>query len=102
VRSIEINSLGAAYGSVFLNYDKALSRESNKGSKPDYSQPEATQRALNELTKGPVPIKRTASIWGATTAWPGLLGFYGLKSFDDFANTISEQQKLRSEFQRGR
>jgi hypothetical protein len=33
--------------------------------------------------------------------WPRLLGFYGFKGFDEFANIISEQQKLGSEFQKG-
>jgi hypothetical protein len=99
VRCIEIYSYGATHGNVYLNSDKTSPRENSKSSEP---QPEATRRASNELAEAPVPIKRTASLWGSMSNWPRLLGFYGFKGFDEFANIISEQQKRRSEFQRGR
>jgi hypothetical protein len=96
VKRIRITTFGAAYGSVYLSYDKTLHRNDSKGSEPGYSR--ATRRAPNELTGAPAPIERISSIWGPVTiwgpvnTWPRLLGFYGFKGFDQFANIISEQQ----------
>jgi hypothetical protein len=108
VKRIEITSFGAAYSSVYLSYDKTLHRKESKGSEPDYLQSGAIRRVHNELTGAPAPIERISSIWGPVNIsdpmnmWPRLFGFYGFKGFDEFANIISEQQRLRSEFQRGR
>ena len=99
VRRIEIVFYSATYGNVYLNSDKTSPRENFKSGEP---QPGATRRAPNELAEAPVPIKRSALVWGSMSNWPRLLGFYGFKRFDEFANIISEQQKRRSEFQRGR
>lgn len=81
VKLIEIASYGATYGSVYLSYDKTSPRENS-----------------NEATRA--PIKRTNSIWGSMNTWPRLLGFYGFNGFDELANIISEQQKLRFECQK--
>lgn len=99
VKRIEINSRGEAYGSVFLSCDEILPRENDKGGASSYSQPGATQRASIEFAEALVPIKRTDSIWGPKSTWPGLFGFYGFKRFDEFAKIIIEQKRLRSEFQ---
>jgi hypothetical protein len=102
VKRIEITSYGATYGSVYLSYDKTSPRENFKDSQPDYPQLRPTRRARNKATRASVPIKRTNSILVAiNNPWPRLLGFYGFKGFDEFANIISEQQKLGSEFQKG-
>lgn len=108
VKGIEITSFGATYGSVYLSYDKTLHRKESKGSAPGYLQPGATWGAHNELTRAPAPIERVSSIWGPANISgpinmrPRLVGFYGFKGFDEFANIVKEQQRLRSEFQRGR
>jgi hypothetical protein len=106
VKRIEITSFGATYGSVYLSYDKTLHRKDSKGSEPRYSRPRATRRVPNQLAEAPAPIERISSIWGpvniwgSMNTWPRLLGFYGFKGFDEFANTIGKQQKLRSEYQK--
>ncbi len=93
VKHIAITSYGATYGSVYLTYDKTSPRENSKDSEPDYPQPWPIRRARNETTRASVPIKRTNSIWASmNNPWPRLLGFYGFKGFDEFANIISEQQ----------
>jgi hypothetical protein len=98
VQRIEITSFGAAYGSVYLSYDKTLHRKESKGSEPGYLQPRTTRRVHNELTGAPAPIERISSIWGPVNfsgpmnMWPRLFGFYGFKGFDEFVNIISEQQ----------
>jgi hypothetical protein len=85
VKRIEITSYGATYGNVYLTYDETSPRENSKDSEPDNPQPRPIRRAF-------VPIERAASIWVFINTWPRLLGFYGFKSFDEFANIISEQQ----------
>jgi hypothetical protein len=93
VKHIWITSYGATYGSVYLSYDETSPHENFKDSEPDYPQPWPTRRARNEATRASVAIKRTASIWvSMENPWPRLLGFYGFKGFDEFANIISEQQ----------
>jgi hypothetical protein len=107
VQRIEMTSFGAAYGCVYLSYDKTLHRKESKGSEPGYLQPGATRRVHNGFTGAPVPIERSSSIWGPVNLsgpmnmWPRLFGFYGFKGFDEFANIVREQQGLRSEVQRG-
>ena len=93
VKHIEITSYGATYGSVYLSYDKKSPRENSKDKEPDYPQPWPIQRARDEAIRVSVPVKRTNSIWvSMNNPWPRLLGFYGFKGFDEFANIISEQQ----------
>jgi hypothetical protein len=75
VEHIEINSYGATYGSVYLN--------------------SPIRHARNEATRASIPIERSNSIWSiwrSMTTWPRLLGFYGFKGFDEFADIISEQR----------
>jgi hypothetical protein len=75
VEQIEIKSYGATYGSVYLN--------------------SPIQHPRNEANSASIPIERRNSIWSAwrlTTTWPRLLGFYGFKGFDEFANIISDQR----------
>jgi hypothetical protein len=108
VQRIQITSFGATYGSVYLSYDETLDRRESEGSEPGYLQPGATRRVRNELTGAPAPIERVSSIWGPVNfsgpfkMRPLLFGFYGFKGFDEFANILSEQQRLRAESQRGR
>jgi hypothetical protein len=108
VKRIEITSFGARYGSVYLSYDKTLRRKDSKGSEPGYSQSGATRRAPNELAGAPAPIERISSIWGPVNiwapmnTWPRLLGFYGFKGFDEFANITREQQNPVQNVERGR
>jgi hypothetical protein len=93
VKQIAITSFGATYGSVFLSYDKTSPRENSKDSEPDYPQPWPIRRARNEATRASIPIKRTTSIGvSMNNPSPRLLGFYGFKGFDEFANIISDQQ----------
>jgi hypothetical protein len=92
VNSIEINSHGSTYGSVYLSYDKTSPRENSKDGESDYPQPGPIRRARNGATRASIPIKRTNSIWGSISTWPRWHGFYGFKGFDEFANIISEQQ----------
>jgi hypothetical protein len=102
VKQIEITSFDATYGSVYLSYDKTSPRKDSKDSEPDDPQSRPIRRARHEATRDSIPIKRTTSIRiSMSDPWPRLLGFYGFKGFDEFANIISEQQKLRSECQRG-
>ena len=102
VKHIAVTSFGATYGSVYLSYDKTSPRENSKDSEPDdpqpwlirrsrYRRPRPIRRTRHEATGTSVPIKRTNSIWAAMND-PCLLGFYGFKGFDEFANIISEQQ----------
>ena len=95
VKRVEITSYGAAYGSVYLTHEEPSPRENSKGSKPGDPQLRPIRRAF-------VPIERAASIWILLSKWPSWLGFYGFKGFDEFANILREQQRLHSEFQRGR
>jgi hypothetical protein len=91
VRHIAINSCGATYGSVYLTYEKTSPCENPKDSEPDDPRPGSIRRAHHEATRASVPIKRTNSIWvSMNNPWPRLLGFYGFKGFDEFANIISD------------
>lgn len=98
VTRIETNSYGAKYGSVYLKYDKKSPLENSKDSEPDDPQPRPIQRARDGATRASIPIKRNNSIWGSNSIWSSmnfwrhLLGFYGFKGFDEFANLISGQR----------
>lgn len=72
VERIEIKSYGATYGSVYLN--------------------SPIRHARSEATGAAILIERSNSSWRSMTTWPRLLGFYGFKSFDEFANIISERR----------
>lgn len=92
VKHIAITSYGARYGSVYLTYDKTAPREISTADESDYPQPGSIRRARDEEARASAPIERTNSIWHSMTTWPRLLGFYGFKGFDEFANIISEQK----------
>jgi hypothetical protein len=92
VKRIEITSYGATYGSVYLTCEEPSPRENSRGSEPDDPQPRPIRRARNEATSASIPNKRFDSIWRSMNIWRRLLGFYGFKGFDEFANIISEQQ----------
>jgi hypothetical protein len=93
VKQIAITSFGATYGSVFLSYDKTSPRKDSKDSERDYPQPRPILRVRNEAIRASIPIKRaTAFSVEMSGPWPRLLGFYGFKGFEEFANIISEQQ----------
>ena len=96
VKCIKINSYGATYGSVYLTYDETSLREKSKESEPDCPQSEPIRRVGKEATRASIPTKRTKSIWGPMSTWPGLHGFYAFKGFDEFANIISEQTRKPS------
>ena len=101
VTGIEITSYGTTYGSVYLSFDKTSSHENSKRREPYFPQPGPIRRTRNEVTRASIPIKRANSIVVAMNHfWPCLHGFYAFKGFDEFANIISGQQSLRSEFQR--
>jgi hypothetical protein len=102
VNQIEINSYGATYGSVYLSCYKTSPRETSIGSEPDCPQPRPIRRARNEATRTSIPIKRFDSIWRSLNIWRRLLGFYGFKGFDEFANILSGQRDSVFECQRDR
>jgi hypothetical protein len=89
VKRIEINSYGATYGSIYLSYDKASSRDNSKDSEPDEPQPRPIRRVRDEATMAAVPIKRFDSIWRSVNIWRHFFGFYGFEGFDEFANIVS-------------
>jgi hypothetical protein len=75
VQHIKIKSCGATYGSVYLN--------------------PPIRHARNGATGASILIERSNSIWSTwrlMVTWPRLLGFYGFKGSDEFANIISEQR----------
>jgi hypothetical protein len=92
VNHIEINSYGATYGSVYLSYDEMSPRENSEDGEPDDPQPRPIRRARNETTMASIPVRRFGSIWRSMNIWRRLLGFYGFKGFDEFANIISGQR----------
>ncbi|WP_146986627.1 hypothetical protein [Bradyrhizobium macuxiense] len=77
VERIEIKSHGATYGSVYLN--------------------SPSRHPRSEATRVPILIERNNSRWRSMTTWPRLLGFYGFKGFNEFADIISEQRNSVSD-----
>jgi hypothetical protein len=95
VTRIETNSYGATYGSVYLESDEASRRKSSRNSEHAFSEQRVSPYISDEPSDVAVPIKRTVSIWRSMPFAPRLYGFYGFKRFDEFANIVSEQHKLR-------
>jgi hypothetical protein len=69
VASVEVRTYGQQYGSVYLERCKA---------------------GRGEPRRRPINIKTgNASIWlSLPSSWPALVGFYGFRNFDAFANLI--------------
>jgi hypothetical protein len=102
IRRIETNSYGATYGSVYLESDEEPHREDSRSGEHVFSEQLAPQYISDKTGDVAIPIKRTISIWRSMPFGYRLYGFYGFKRFDEFANIVSEQHKLRSTMVSGR
>jgi hypothetical protein len=100
IKSIEVRSYNARYGSVYFKCDEASpldDLESCDGSRlqtSDHSLLPSFDPAVDRRRHLASPVVRSdrVSIWLSMPSSPPLSGFYGFREFDTFAKLVAELQ----------